>query len=109
MLLGSLGDKAAQLFLGCLKLLGDCCIVADHLFLRCFKQLGDCRIVADHLFLASLELLDAGLERLELLLYGGKETARHRLEQLFLRAGGGWRRVCQKRPGRKCRLRRCRL
>ena len=84
MLLGSFGDKAAHLFLGCLKLLGDCCIVADHLFLRCLKLLGDCRIVAAHLFLAGLKLLDAGLERLDLLLNGGKETARYRLEQLFL-------------------------
>ena len=63
---GSLCDKAGYLSLACLKLFGDCRIVADHLFLRCLKLLGDCRIVADHLFLAGLELLDAGLELLDL-------------------------------------------
>jgi hypothetical protein len=40
LLLGSLGDKAGHLFLGCLKLLGDCCIVADHLFLAGLELLN---------------------------------------------------------------------
>ena len=111
MLLGSLSDKAGHLFLGCLKLLGYCCIVAGHLFLGCLKLLGDRCIVADHLFLRCFKLFDAGLELPDVLLHDGKETAQQ-LGQLFRlrrRAGDGWRGAYQKRLGRRYRLQRCRL
>jgi hypothetical protein len=67
------------------------------LFLACLKLLGDCRIVADHLFLARLELLDAGPELLDVLLRGGKIAPRRLEQQLRLpgRFGGRlgrWRR-----------------
>src|SRR6516162_918306 len=82
LLLRILGNQAGHLFLGCLKLVGDCCIVAVDLFLRCFELLADFGIVADYFVLAGLELLHTGLELLhtglelpDVLLDDGKESA----------------------------------
>jgi hypothetical protein len=64
--------------------------------------------VAGHSLLAGLELLDAGLEPLDLLPHA-REIARHRLEQLrgVGRQGGGGRRDAFRCGlSRSCRLRR---